>query len=66
MARAMPCPYLEARVRYAQARMMSGLDNSSDAEAELRRAIAMFENLGAEPYVQKAKRLLGTRSHDAR
>jgi ATP/maltotriose-dependent transcriptional regulator MalT len=73
LARAMPCPYAEARLRYARARVFAELGQLNDATRELEVATRTLRQLGARPYLEAAERYAAqlrrdpaTSSHAAR
>jgi tetratricopeptide (TPR) repeat protein len=57
LARAMPCPYAEGRLRYARARLFADVGQVSHALQELELAMTIFRELGARPYLHQAERL---------
>jgi tetratricopeptide (TPR) repeat protein len=65
LAKGMPSPYAEGRVRYARAELLADLGQLDDALQEVTLATTIFRTLGAQPYLGKAERLQTMLSHRA-
>jgi tetratricopeptide (TPR) repeat protein len=58
LTRAMCCPYAEARVLYEWGRMRARKGEPQPARAMLQEALAIFQRLGARPYLARTKQAL--------
>jgi hypothetical protein len=54
----MPYPYGEARARFEWGRMLAQDGGAEQARHLLDEALAIFQRLGAQPYIAWAERLL--------
>lgn len=57
-AQGMPYPYSEARALYEHGMMQMRKGNLPEARRKLEQALAIFEQLGARPYVERTERAL--------